>query len=181
VRRTTIAGSLVLLGAVRILVACTTDDSAASPTLPGPAQLVPGADGASPTADATAPNDAALDAPVEASGPVDAAGPDGAATSCDGGQLVAATWSFAVSANDGGPGPGQQLAIHRNDCVQWTNTDVGTLHSVVSVGDAGFSFHTAAATGKAAYAPVQFPVTGTFPYECGIHGPMMQGAVTVSP
>jgi plastocyanin len=95
--------------------------------------------------------------------------------------MVPAKWDFAVSASSLNGGKGQVLAVHVCDTVVWTNDDNGIAHSVVSSGG-GFSFMTPAAAGTSTgvvLGSVQFPMAGTFTYECGIHGPMMIGQITV--
>ncbi|MDP9002647.1 MAG: hypothetical protein M3O46_21365 [Myxococcota bacterium] len=78
-------------------------------------------------------------------------------------------------------GKGQVLSIHVCDTVVWTNDDDMITHSVVSTGG-GFTFATPSVTGTSAGVPqgkVQFPIAGTFTYECGVHGNVMIGQVTV--
>lgn len=96
--------------------------------------------------------------------------------------MVAAKWDFAVSVSTLNGGKGQVIPpIHVCDTVVWTNDDNGTPHSVVSTGG-GFTFATQVVTGTTAgvlQGSVQFPMAGTFTYDCGIHGNVMIGQVTV--
>ena len=90
--------------------------------------------------------------------------------------IVPEDWNFAVSMNTNNGGKGQVITIKRCDSVLWTNTDTAP-HSVVSTGG-GFTFSTAQ-HGLGPYAPIQFTKAGTFTYECGVHGAMMIGQITV--
>jgi plastocyanin len=95
--------------------------------------------------------------------------------------MVQAKWDFAVSLSTLNGGKGQVLSIHVCDTVVWTNDDNAIQHSVVSTGG-GFTFSTPVVTGTTAGVPqgsVQFPIAGTFTYDCGIHGTVMIGQVTV--
>jgi hypothetical protein len=105
---------------------------------------------------------------------------DAAAFTCDpdAGALVAAPWGFGPGTPSQNGGKGQVLSVSRCDSVQWDNQD-STSHSVVSTGG-GFSFSTAVNQGGK-YAPIQFPMPGTFTYQCGIHGSAMIGQITVAP
>jgi plastocyanin len=140
--------------------------------------------------DAARPVGTPLSEPGEAGSPGDATmatgnGADGAGDApvssdpCAGvtGSMVAADWSFAVSMASLNGDKGQLLTVKRCDSVVWTNTDTSTTHSVVST-DGGFAFHTPANAGGA-YPAIQFPMAGTFTYDCGFHGSMMIGQITV--
>ena len=121
--------------------------------------------------------------PVDEGGGSDATSGGDSSTACapNAGASVPAKWDFAVSAATLNAGKGQVLSIHVCDTVAWSNDDNGTPHSVVSTGG-GFDFHTAMATGTTAgvlLGKVQFSSAGTFTYDCGIHGNMMVGEVTV--
>ena len=97
------------------------------------------------------------------------------------GTTVAAKWDFAVSAASNNGGKGQVLTAHLCDTVVWTNDDNGIAHSVVSTGG-GFTFSTPVATGTTAgvaLSPVRFTSKGTFTYDCGVHGMMMIGQITI--
>jgi plastocyanin len=137
------------------VAACTNDDSAAHP--PGPNT-------------AGAPGDAAAN---DAGGDAGLCAPDAGAT-------VQAKFDFASTAPTDG-GKGQILSVHVCDKVVWINDDDGVPHGVGSTGG-GFSFQTDVVTGTAAGAPlkpVQFPMAGTFTYDCTVHGKMMIGEITV--
>ncbi len=97
------------------------------------------------------------------------------------GATVQAKWDFAVSMASLNGGKGQLLTAHVCDTVVWTNDDNGISHSVVSTGG-GFTFSTpivAGTTAGVALAPVQFTSKGTFTYDCGVHGMMMIGQITI--
>jgi plastocyanin len=114
-------------------------------------------------------------APAEESGATGACAPGS-------GAAVSAKWDFAVSMPSNNGGKGQVLTVHRCDTVTWTNDDNGTSHSVVSTGG-GFTFSTPVVVGTAAGAPlspIQFTTKGTFTYDCGVHGAMMIGQITVN-
>ena len=112
----------------------------------------------------------------------DSGGTDsGMGCAADGGASVPAKWDFAASAPALNGGKGQVLSVHVCDTIVWTNDDVGIMHSVVSTGG-GFAFSTPAIAGTTAgvvLGSVQFPSAGTFTYDCGIHGNLMIGQVTV--
>ena len=106
-----------------------------------------------------------------------------ASASCTGvtGATVQADWTFAVSASTLNSGAGQLLTVNRCDTVVWTNKDQGTPHSVVGTG--AFAFATDKQTGSTAgvaLKAVQFTTAGTFTYDCGVHGSMMVGKITVN-
>jgi plastocyanin len=126
-------------------------------------------------ADANAPDTNVPDTSV----PVDS-GIDAGPTCAPGaGTVVSADWSFAVSADTLNGGKGQLLTVNRCDSVQWTNKD-SAPHSVINQPGASFTFSTSTNTGGA-YAPIRFDRAGTFDYECGVHGLMMVGEITVNP
>jgi plastocyanin len=169
-RRVVIPCSLAIVCVTSVwFAACTGSSSPAVPAGPAPVSSLPGDNPPTP-ADSGAPD----------SGAPDSGAPDSGSCAPDAGSAVTAKFDFAATkVLDGGKG--QLLSIHTCDTVTWINDDNGTPHGVVSVGG-GFSFSTSTVTGTDAgvpMTPVQFPVPGTFGYQCAVHGPMMSGEISV--
>ena len=118
----------------------------------------------------------------DSAAPAEESGATSGACAPGSGAAVSAKWDFAVSKPSNNGGKGQVLTVHRCDTVTWMNDDSGTSHSVVSTGG-GFTFSTPVVVGTTAGAPlspVQFMSKGTFTYDCGVHGAMMIGQITVN-
>lgn len=97
------------------------------------------------------------------------------------GKIVLADWSFSAADPTQNGNKGQLLSVHRCDSVVWANRDNAVTHSVVNRGGS-FAFNTGEKTGTPTgvdYPPIQFTQAGVFDYECGVHGPMMTGEITV--
>jgi plastocyanin len=160
-RRVVIPCSFAIAGAAGLWFAACTGSS--SPAVPS-----------GPPAVSSLPSDNPPPAPVD-SGP-----PDSGSCAPDAGTAVTATFDFAATRVADG-GKGQLLSVHVCDTVTWINDDNGASHGVVGVGG-GFAFTTSTVTGTDAgvpMTPVQFPVPGTFDYQCIVHGSMMSGEITV--
>lgn len=77
-----------------------------------------------------------------------------------------------------GPGAGNRFApatltIRAGDSVTWNW--VSGFHSIVSDSSA---FPASAGQSSGQYT-IAFPTAGTFPYHCGVHGPMMSATIVV--
>jgi plastocyanin len=168
-RRTFLLASTMIVGSISLAIAaCSSDNTVHAADSGGP--------GSGSSSGGGSTNDAAG---MDATG----SGTDsGTACASTQGTIVPAKWDFAVSGSALNGGKGQVLSIHVCDTVVWTNDDNGTMHSVVSTGG-GFDFSTPVVTGTTAGVPlgqgVQFSQAGTFTYDCGIHGNLMIGQVTV--
>jgi plastocyanin len=166
-RQSLIPCSLATVGTAALsfvaFIACTGSSSPAVPSGPAPISSLPGENGG-----------------PDAGSPPDAGGADSGSCDAGAGTAVTAKFDFAATAVVDG-GKGQLLAVHVCDTVTWINDDNGVPHGVVGI-DGGFSFSTGTVTGTDAGAPltpVQFPVAGTFDYQCLVHGSMMSGEIFV--